>query len=269
MRKEILILAAGLLAAPLGWAATPLIVCPPASTLECSNAAATVVETMVSDADGDALMVVWMVNGQSVLTNVVEAGVTTNGVTLSLSYPFTLGTNEVLVGVTDDGTNVVSCSTLITVADTTPPVIDLVAVTPNSLWPPNHKFRDIRVRVEAHDDCGGPVSWQIMSVESNEPVDGRGDGNTAPDWLIEGNKVKVRSERSGSGIGRVYTIHVQASDGSTNAAVSSVKVYVAHDRGHGKPYHDPADDEDDGPPGKGKGKDKGNGNGNGKGHGKK
>ncbi|HKX61605.1 MAG TPA: hypothetical protein VJS65_07170, partial [Verrucomicrobiae bacterium] len=68
-------MAAGLLlAAPFSWAATPLIVCPPASTLECSNAAATVVETMVSDADGDALMVVWMVNGQSVLTNVVEAG---------------------------------------------------------------------------------------------------------------------------------------------------------------------------------------------------
>jgi hypothetical protein len=108
-------------------------------------------------------------------------------------------------------------------------------------------------------------------VESNEPVDGIGDGNTAPDWVINGpHSVKVRSERAGPGIGRTYTIRVQVLDVSTNSAEGTVRVFVPHDRGHGK-FKDPADDEDNGGNGNGNGKGngKGNGNGNGKGKGKK
>jgi hypothetical protein len=244
-------------------ASLPTITCSADATLECTstNGARGVVQTTVADADGDALMVVWLVNGHSVLTNVVAAGITTNGVTLSLTNQFGMGTNDVSVGVSDDGTNVVSCASTVVVEDTTPPTIESVMATPNLIWPPNHKMKTVQVRVKATDVCG-PVQWRITSIESNEAVDGRGDGNTAPDWLITGpHKAQVRAERAGPGNGRVYTLHVSAWDMSMNATNGSVKVYVPHDRGNGRKFYDPLDSEDDDTtvegPGKGKGKGKG------------
>ena len=270
-----------LMALPSWAASPPTIVCSPDGTLELTstNGALGIVDATVADADGDALMVVWAVNGQPVLTNVVAAGITTNGVTLSLTNEFGFGTNDVSVGVTDDGTNVVMCSSIVVVADTTPPVIELVTATPNLLWPPNHKMKTVQVRVRA-TDAGGPVTWQITSIESNEAEDGRGDGSTSPDWAITGmHKALVRAERAGPGNGRIYTLHVRASDTSTNSADGLVKVYVPHDRGGGKPYFDKHDFEDDDQAdvgkgkgkgnGKGPGQNNGNGNGKGKGNGKK
>lgn len=263
---QVLGLAATMIA-PGAWAASPpTITCSPDVIAECtsSNGAPTVVQSTVTDADGDALMVVWAVNGQPILTNVVASGITTNGVTLSLTNQFDFGTNDVSVGVTDDGTNVVICSTTVVVVDTTPPVIEMVTATPNTLWPPNHKMKTITVRVSAYDLCG-PVTWQITSIESNESVDGRGDGHTSPDWLItRPHQAKVRAERAGPGNGRVYTLHVRVFDEAGNSADGNVKVSVPHDRGRGG-YHDKHDFEDDDGPGSAKGKGKSNGKGKGKG----
>jgi hypothetical protein len=62
----------------------------------------------------------------------------------------------------------------------------------------------------------------IVSVSSNEPQTGPG-----PDWQITGPlTVNLRAARLGSGGGRIYTIHVQCSDGSENVAV----VRVPHDQ---------------------------------------
>ena len=265
---------------PAAHAATPpTIICPAASVLECtsSNGAPAVVQSTVSDADGDALMVIWTVNGLPVATNIVASGLSTNAVTLSLSAQFGFGTNDLTVGVTDDGTNVVMCSTTIVVVDTTPPVIEEISVNPSTLWPPNHKLKPVQVRVRATDACG-PVTWEITSIESNEAIDGRGDGSTSPDWVITApHKASVRAERAGPGTGRIYTLHVGASDMAGNATNTTITVRVPHDRGNGRAYHDKHDFEDDDDQGsangKGKGKGKakvkgnGNGNGNGNGHG--
>jgi hypothetical protein len=239
-------------------AASPTIACSPGATLECTSTsgALAVLQTTVADADGDALLVIWAINGDAVLTNIVASGITTNSVTLSLTNWFDHGTNDVSVGVTDDGTNVVMCSSTIVVVDTTPPVIESVTATPNLLWPPNHKMRTVQVRVVATDLCG-PVRWRITDIESNEDIDGRGDGHTSPDWNITGlHKAAVRAERAGPGNGRIYTLHVRAWDESENSTNGLVRVYVPHDRGNGKPYIDPHDFEDDpsAKPGKGKGK---------------
>jgi hypothetical protein len=205
-------------------------------------------------------MAVWMVNGSPSLTNVLAAGTTTNAIILSLTHQFAHGTNEVSVGVTDDGTNVVSCTSLVIVEDTTPPVIDSITVAPTTLWPPNHKMRPIKLAVLAHDVCG-PTTWLVTSIESNESEDGLGDGHTSPDSAIKApHKAWVRAERSGRGSGRVYTVHVEVADDSNNTTNGTVKVYVPHDRGHGKPYKDKHDNEgydDDNGPGNGKGKAKG------------
>jgi hypothetical protein len=213
----------------------PTVICSPGQVLECtsSNGAVAVVEATVQDLDGSGLMVIWAVNGIAASTNVLAAGTTSNALTLAFTAQFGDGTNDVSVGVTDDGTNVVMCSTTVVVQDTTPPVIDSIVATPNILWPPNHKMRAVRFLVSAHDACG-PVTWEVTSIESNEPEDGLGDGNTSPDWAIAGpHQAMVRAERSGGGSGRIYTIQVGVSDDSGNTATGSVEVSVPHDRGRG------------------------------------
>jgi hypothetical protein len=123
-------------------------------------------------------------------------------------------------------------SLVATVEDTTPPVISAVTATPDSLWPPNHKFWTVDVEITATDTCDPDPECQVVSVTSNEPVNGVGDGNTSPDWLIISDfSVMLRSERSGPGSGRVYTIGVECSDDFANTSASSVNVTVAHDQG--------------------------------------
>lgn len=247
----------------------PTLVCTPDQTLELTstNGAVGVVEATVQDVDGSALMLVWMINGQSAGTNVLAAGTTTNATTLSLTNQFALGTNEVTFGVTEDGSNIVSCTSLVIVQDTTPPSLESIGATPNMIWPPNHKMRPIKLEVRA-TDLGGPTTWLVTSIESNEPEDGLGDGHTSPDWAIKApHKAWVRAERAGRGSGRVYTLNVEVADPSNNTTNGSVNVYVPHDRGHGKPYKGKFDNEgydDDKGAGKGKG-NSGNASGNGKG----
>jgi hypothetical protein len=251
-------------------ATPPTIVCSGDQILECTstNGAAGVVSVMVQDADGDGLMVVWAVNGEPAATNIVAAGETTNVVTLSLTNTFAFGTNDVSVGVTDDGTNVVMCSSTIVVQDTTPPVIRSIVATPNLLWPPNHKMRSIQVAVRASDACG-PVQWRITEITSNEADDGLGDGRTSPDWLINGeHRAFVRAERSGNGFGRIYTLHIEVSDMSENTTNGTVTVTVPHDRGRGRSAQHPPANNGNGN-GHGNANGHGNGNGNGNGHGKK
>ena len=87
--------------------------------------------------------------------------------------------------------------------------------------------------VDATDNCDSVC--QVISVESNEPVNGLGDGNTAPDWVITGDlTVKLRAERSGTGSGRIYTITVKCTDQSGNSSTDTAKVSVPHDKGKQK-----------------------------------
>jgi len=117
----------------------------------------------------------------------------------------------------------------IEVIDTTPPDITL-SVSPDTLWPPNHKM--VPVAVEVSDP---EAVCYITSVSSNEAEDGRGDGHTAPDWEITGNlTVNLRAERSGAGSGRIYTIAVECTDAAGNAATATIDVTVPHDRGKEK-----------------------------------
>ena len=117
--------------------------------------------------------------------------------------------------------------------DATAPSISSLGVSPDQLWPPNHEFVPVTVRLGATDDCS-PVIGRIVGVTSDEPENARGDGNTAPDWIITGPLgLLLRSERSGLGDGRTYTITVEASDAAGNSARSVTTVFVPHDQGSG------------------------------------
>lgn len=121
-------------------------------------------------------------------------------------------------------------SAYIFTAPVTPPVITNTFATPSVLFPPNHKLVPVTISVVAQ----GAVSCRIISVSSNEPVNGRGDGNTSPDWVITGDlTVLLRAERSGQNKnGRVYNITVQCTDAFGNTATTNVDVTVPHDRGN-------------------------------------
>jgi hypothetical protein len=116
---------------------------------------------------------------------------------------------------------------MVTVYDGTPPVIGSLSASPDVLWPPNHKMVPISLQASVSDACDPVPTWRIVSVSSNEPVNGLGDGDTAPDWVITGDfTLDLRAERSGTGNGRTYAITVQAVDASGNHSEKTVTVAV-------------------------------------------
>jgi hypothetical protein len=204
----------------------PVLVCPEPWTIECGDPVT--ISAQVSDPDGDALTVVWSVNGSAIQTNTLAAGSTSTPTNSNFTAEFPLGTNYVSVSVTDAGGAVAECVTTVTVVDTTPPTITSAKATPGTLWPPNHRMVPIKLEVKAKDACG-TATWKIASVTSNEPVDGVGSGNTSPDWVFKDKTVSLRAERSGKTGPRIYTISVVATDESGNESQpKTIKVTVPH-----------------------------------------
>ncbi|MGE5108665.1 MAG: T9SS type A sorting domain-containing protein, partial [Sphingobacteriales bacterium] len=124
--------------------------------------------------------------------------------------------------------NTASCSFTVTVVDNEPPVISDLAATPDKLWPPDHKMKEVTVNYTSKDNCG--IESCELSVSSNEPTNGKGDGNTSPDWrVVDEHHIWLRAERSGNGDGRIYTITVTCTDQYGNSASTSTTVKVPHD----------------------------------------
>jgi hypothetical protein len=120
----------------------------------------------------------------------------------------------------------VTCSQIITVFDNSPPVISKVSVSSATLWPPNHKMQTVTMGYDVLDNCGATSS---LSVSSNQPINGTGDGDTSPDWVItDDHHVQLRAERGNSTDGRIYTITVTAADGCNTASTATTTVTVAH-----------------------------------------
>lgn len=109
-----------------------------------------------------------------------------------------------------------------------------IKAQPNILWPPNHKMVPVTVSAMVSEDYDDEEpSCKITSVSSNEPENGLGDGDTAPDWEITGDlTLNLRAERAGNGDGRVYTLTVQCTDWAGDIAPDvTVTVTVPHDQG--------------------------------------
>lgn len=115
--------------------------------------------------------------------------------------------------------------------DTTPPSLE-VSVAPSVLWPPNHKLKTVRATVSASDGTDPDPVLTLVSVTSNEPDNGTGDGDTPNDILIVDDfTFKLRAERAGSGSGRIYTITYQLTDTCGNTTTASATVTVPHSQG--------------------------------------
>ncbi len=143
---------------------------------------------------------------------------------------FALGTTSVSCTATDANGNTASGSFDVNVVDSTPPQILSVDATPGVLWPPNHQMVDVTVTVVAVDLVDPTPVSHIISVTSNQPIEGTGDGDTAPDWVITGPlTVQLRAERS-QGKDRIYTITVETVDSAGNAATATDTVVVTNSK---------------------------------------
>jgi hypothetical protein len=126
--------------------------------------------------------------------------------------------------------SVVECSTFHVNA---PPDCTQLTASPNRLWPPNHKLRVVSVS-GATDPEDDDLTTVVTGVTQDEPVNGLGDGDTAPDAVLgpASHQVRLRAERSGTGDGRVYRIAVTITDEFGLSCSSTVRVAVPHDLAH-------------------------------------
>ncbi|HJS55278.1 MAG TPA: CHRD domain-containing protein [Chitinophagaceae bacterium] len=139
---------------------------------------------------------------------------------------FAVGVTTVNAKATDAAGNTATCSFTVTVNDVEPPVIDDLTVSPPVLWPPNHNMKHVDVDYTSTDNCPGPIACHI-TVTSDEPENGTGDGDQAPDWeIIDDHNIKLRAERAGNGDGRVYTVTISCTDQYGNSASGNKTVLV-------------------------------------------
>jgi hypothetical protein len=168
-----------------------------------------------SDPDGDQLQYTW----SSWIFGDMSGPIQTITL-LPGDYVFTL--------TVDDGRGGRASQTVtVTVVDNVPPPIGVVSATPDVLGAPNHKMADVGFVFELTGECSQDFECRILSVSSNEPANGLGDGDTAPDWEVTGPlSLRLRAERSGQGNGRIYTITIECTDWAGNSVQRTVTVTV-------------------------------------------
>jgi len=219
---------------PIGTLVT--VQCTATNTLGISNMASfhvTVVDTtppaiqLPSDITAQATNASGaVVSFTATATDVVDGAVAVNCFPASGST-FAVGTTNVQCSASDIRGNTSSGSFNVTVVlDNTPPVVSSVTASPSSLWPPNHQMANVTISVTATDNLDpSPVS-QIVSISSNQPINGTGDGDVAPDWAITGPlTAQLRAERA-QGNDRTYTITLSTCDFTGNCTTSTVLVKV-------------------------------------------
>src|SRR6266481_3419928 len=111
-----------------------------------------------------------------------------------------------------------------------------VSLSPDTLWPPNHKLVQITATLETSDGCDANPAVTLESITSNEPDNGLDDGGEPNDIQAVGGgpipfgtylrSFLLRAERSGMGAGRVYTVNYMVRDASGNKILASAQVSV-------------------------------------------
>lgn len=106
-----------------------------------------------------------------------------------------------------------------------------VSASPGVLWPPNHEMVEIAVGAEVSDNVDPDPQVRLESITSNEGDNAIGDGNTSGDIFIDSDgRIFLRAERSGLGVGRVYTLTYSATDAASNVTHATAEVLVPHEQ---------------------------------------
>ena len=169
-------------------------------TIECKRGGTVALDGSASfDPDGEPITYAWkQVSGTTV--SLIVSGATA---TFTAAPP---GVYEFQLTVTDTNGASASDNVVVTIRDTTPPNL-LISLSPNSLWPPNHKMVDITANITVTDACDAQPTVKLVSITINETVNGTCDGNTSPDiagatFGTDDRTFQLRAERKGNGNGR-------------------------------------------------------------------
>jgi hypothetical protein len=139
---------------------------------------------------------------------------------------------------TDRCENAAAETQIMTVVDTTAPMITPGSAELYCLWPPNHAmagFSHAHFSPEIRDNCSEPITWIFAGCASDQPENGLGDGNTDADCVVapDGLSFQVRAERQGGEpLGRHYGVSIIATDACGNASAAEIigTIYVPHDQ---------------------------------------
>jgi hypothetical protein len=122
-----------------------------------------------------------------------------------------------------------ACSFDVYVYDAEPPAIENLTLSPETIWPPDHKMVPVTIDYSTSDNCTGAINSEIW-IWSNESDDYSGDGKTVSDYeVLDEHHVLLRAERSGTGTGREYYIYLFAWDEAYNFNPQLLTVTVPHD----------------------------------------
>src|SRR5262245_28390190 len=192
-------------------------------TVECTSTggASFTLHGTASDPDDNIAVTSWL-KGRSG-PEVGQSLVVTQALGVGQSQDFVLRLTEPFAQTDQDQTHVA-------VVDTTPPQLSL-SVSPAQLSPPNHKLVLVTATLAATDTCDASPAIRLVSITSNEPDNGLGDGDQPQDiqgaaFGTDDRQFLLRNERSGTGRGRIYTITYSATDASGNTTLRQATVTV-------------------------------------------
>ena len=104
-------------------------------------------------------------------------------------------------------------------ADTEPPVIVSILASPSQMTSSHEEMREVSVATQVVDNRDLAPAVRIFEIVANEPI-------AADDVEITGPLTARLRVGGAPGSGRVYTIHIEAIDGSGNRSTASIDVAV-------------------------------------------
>lgn len=199
----------------------PSLGAPTVITNECGIPESLFVDKITNYNNG-ALTLVWSVNNQPMSTNTSDAlGVSFAFFPSLVSLP--LGTNVITLTASDADGDSASCSTVVKIIDTKPPVITSATALPSVLWPPRNKMVTVKVLALLQEFCAG-ATYKIIGVDSSG-IPPSAQNQRFPYWqIIDNETVALRAELGPGGRDRVYHITLQATDLAGNVSAPRVVV---------------------------------------------
>lgn len=143
------------------------------------------------------------------------------------SCPPGVPTDVTFTGVDQCGNSAMETSS-VTVVDTSDPDV-MCSVEIDELWPPDHSLVDVGFDLMATDACDANLVIDIVvtSDEDASAIAGAGGEYHCPDAVVnDDGTVLLRSERSGTGDGRIYVITATATDDCGNQSSCQAVVGV-------------------------------------------
>lgn len=117
--------------------------------------------------------------------------------------------------------------------DVTPPVLLLSSVSPEQLWPPNRRMKNVTFTGTITDALSGVSSLTYVVVDEYGEIGTTGAVSTASGSFTF--VLELMAKRHGRDKdGRLYTISLTGMDNAGNSVTTSGEVLVPHDRRHFK-----------------------------------